>query len=106
MDFLLTLLSKQIAITPGNPGLPRVFFHVESTIDYFAGFSLIVQGFKTQGTVYPGQSWALALFSRFALCSPLNFYPWIAIAHFADFQVRSSLNRSHKDQWFALGKER
>jgi hypothetical protein len=26
-------------------------------------------------------------------------------AHFADFQVRSSLNRSKK-QWFALGKER
>ena len=29
-----------------------------------------------------------------------------SIAHFADFQVRSSLNRSQKDQWFALGKER
>jgi len=27
-------------------------------------------------------------------------------AHFADFQVRSSLNRSTKKQWFALGKER
>ena len=25
-----------------------------------------------------------------------------SIAHFADFQVRSSLNRSQKDQWFAL----
>jgi len=29
-----------------------------------------------------------------------------SIAHFADFQVRSSLNRSQKNQWFALGKER
>ena len=29
-----------------------------------------------------------------------------SMAHFADFQVRSSLNRSKKDQWFALGKER
>ena len=29
-----------------------------------------------------------------------------SIAHFADFQVRSSLNRSLKDQWFALIKER
>jgi len=26
------------------------------------------------------QSWALALFFRLALHSPLNFYPWIAIA--------------------------
>ena len=44
-------------------------------------------------------------FSRFALLSPLNFYPWIAIAHFGNFQVCSSINRSQKDQWFALGKE-
>jgi len=29
-----------------------------------------------------------------------------SIAHFADFQVCSSLNRSKKNQWFALGKER
>ena len=29
-----------------------------------------------------------------------------SIAHFADYQVRSSLNRSQKDQWFALIKER
>ena len=29
-----------------------------------------------------------------------------SIAHFADFQVRSLLNHSQKDQWFALGKER
>jgi len=27
-------------------------------------------------------------------------------AHFANFQVRSSLNRSKKNQWFALEKER
>jgi len=40
------------------------------------------------------QSWALALF--FQVRSPLNFYPWITIAHFANFQVRSSLNRSKK----------
>ena len=26
-------------------------------------------------------------------------------AHFEDFQVRSSLNRSRTDQWFALRKE-
>ncbi len=29
-----------------------------------------------------------------------------SIAHFADYQVRSSLNRSKKDQWVALIKER
>jgi len=29
-----------------------------------------------------------------------------SITQFADFQVRSSLNRSQKDQWFALGNER
>ena len=50
------------------------------------------------------QSWALAIF--FQVRSPLIFYPWISIAHFADFQVRSSLNRSKKNQWFALGRER
>ena len=50
------------------------------------------------------QTWALALFSRFALCSTLILIPWISIAHFADFQVRSSLNRSQKDQWFAPKK--
>ena len=27
-------------------------------------------------------------------------------AHLANFQVRSLLNRSQKNQWFALGKER
>ena len=29
-----------------------------------------------------------------------------SITHFANFQVRSSLNHSKKNQWFALGKER
>ena len=29
-----------------------------------------------------------------------------SIAHFVDFQVRSLLNGSKKNQWFALGKER
>ena len=53
------------------------------------------------------QSWALALF--FHVRSPLNFLSmdrYHSIAHFAHFQVRSSLNRSQKDQWFAPGKER
>ena len=54
------------------------------------------------------QSWALALF--FQVCSPLCAHfltkdRYHSSAHFADFQVRSSLNRSKK-QWFALGKER
>jgi len=40
------------------------------------------------------QTWALALY--FQVCSPLIFYPWIAFPHFADFQVRSLLNRSKK----------
>jgi len=31
---------------------------------------------------------------------------YCSIAHFADFQVCSSLNRSQNDQWFALEKER
>jgi len=35
---------------------------------------------------------------------PMDHYR--SIAHFADFQVCSSLYRSKKDQWFALGKER
>ena len=43
--------------------------------------------------------------SFFQIRSPLILIPWIAIAHFADFQVRSSLNRSKKGQWFALIKE-
>ena len=45
------------------------------------------------------QSWAL--FFQGSLSA--NFFPWIA--HFADLQVLSSLNRSKKNQWFALGKE-
>ena len=49
------------------------------------------------------QTWALALF--FQIRSPLILIPRIDIAHFADFQVRSSLNRSKKKQWFALRKE-
>jgi len=36
----------------------------------------------------------------------LSMDHYCSIAHFADFQVRSSLNRSKKEQWFALGKER
>ena len=42
--------------------------------------------------------------SLFAQFLPMDRYR--SIAHFADFQVRSSLNRSKKYQWFALGKER
>jgi len=34
---------------------------------------------------------------------PMDCYR--SIAHFADFQVSSSLNRSQKEEWFALGKE-
>ena len=33
--------------TQGNPGLLWVIFHVESTIDYFVCFSLIIWEFKT-----------------------------------------------------------
>ena len=35
---------------------------------------------------------------------PMDRY--CSIAHFADFQVHSSLNRSLKGKWFALGKDR
>ena len=35
--------------TQGNPGLPWGIFHVESTIDYFVGFSLIIWELKTKG---------------------------------------------------------
>ena len=38
---------QNIVITQGNPGLPWVIFHVESTIDYFVCFSLIIWEFKT-----------------------------------------------------------
>ena len=55
------------------------------------------------------QTWALALF--FQVRSPLSaqFLPrdrYSSTAHFEDFQVRSSLNRSQTDQWFALRKAR
>ena len=40
---------QKIVITQGNPELPWVIFHVESTIDYFVCFSLIIWEFKTQG---------------------------------------------------------
>ena len=60
-------------------------------------------------TIYFIQSWALALY--FQVRSPLSAH-FISMdryrysAHLAIFQVRSSLNRSQKNQWFALGKER
>jgi len=55
------------------------------------------------------QTWALALY--FQVRSPLSTHflsmdRYGSIAHFADFQVRSLLYRSKKNQWFALGKER
>ena len=52
--------------------------------------------FFYMGTMCQNQTWALTLF--FQVCSPLIFYPWIAIAHFAYFQVCSLLNRSKKNQ--------
>ena len=54
------------------------------------------------------QSWALALFFqvRSLLCAHfLTKDRYRSSAHFADFQVRSSLNCSLEKQWFALGKE-
>ena len=58
---------------------------------------------------YRTQTWALALF--FQVRSPLSAHllsmdRYRSTAHFADFQVRSSLNSSKKNLWFALGKER
>ena len=55
------------------------------------------------------QSWALALY--FQVRSPLSAHlismdRYRSSAHLVNFQVRSSLNRSQKNQWFALGKER
>ena len=55
------------------------------------------------------QSWALALY--FQVRSPLSALfismdRYRSSAHLANFQVRSSLYRSRKNQWFALGKER
>ena len=57
--------------------------------------------------LYLEQTWALALF--FQIRSPLSAHfnsmdCYRSIAHFADFQVRSSLNRSQRDQWFAPKK--
>ena len=55
------------------------------------------------------QTWALALFFQVPSLLFANFLSmdrYRSIAHFADFQVQSSLNRSKKNQWFALGKER
>ena len=54
--------------------------------------------YELQFLVTKMQSWALALF--------FQVRPPLSIAHFADFQVRSWLNCSQKDQWFALGKLR
>jgi len=55
------------------------------------------------------QSWALALFFKVRSSLSAQFLPmdhYRSTAHFADFQIRSSLNRSQTDQWFALRKER
>ena len=57
--------------------------------------------------IYILQSWALALY--FQVRSPLSDYfismdRYRSSAHFANFQVRSLLNRSKKNQWFALGQ--
>ena len=59
--------------------------------------------------LYKCQSWALALY--FQVRSPLSTHfismdRYRSSAHLANFQVRSSLYRSQKNQWFALGKER
>ena len=52
------------------------------------------------------QRWALALFFPGLLSAQfLTMDRYRSITHFADFQVCSSLHRSQKDQWFALGKE-
>ena len=55
------------------------------------------------------QSWALALYLQ--VRSPLSAHfismdRYRSSAHLANFQVRSSLYRSKKKQWFAVGKER
>ena len=42
--------------------------------------------------------------SFFQIRSPPILIPWISIAHFADFQVRSSLNRSKKTSGSLLEK--
>jgi len=56
---------------------------------------------------YIRQTWALALY--FQVCSPLSAHflsmdRYRSIAHFADFQVRSSLNRSKKTSGLLLEK--
>ena len=58
---------------------------------------------------YDNQSWALALY--FQVRSPLSALfismdRYRSSAHLANLHVRSLLNRSKKNQWFALGKER
>ena len=55
------------------------------------------------------QTWALALY--FQVRSPLSALfismdRYRSSTHLANFQVRSLLYRSQKNQWFALGKER
>ena len=62
---------------------------------------------KLQWYIY--ETWQLALY--FQVRSPLSAHfismdRYRSSAHFANFQVRSSLYRSRKNQWFALGKER
>ena len=54
------------AITRGKPGLPWVFFHVESIIDYFVGFSQLSKNSKPRlypgfwkPRVYPGLPWVV-----------------------------------------------
>jgi len=49
---------QKIVITQGNPGLPWVFFHVETTtIDYFVSFLLLLVLSKgSKPRVYPGLS--------------------------------------------------
>ena len=73
----------------------------------------ITYTFKSQFCGHPNhkvqsilQSWALALFPGFHSAQLLPMDRYRSIAHFADFHVRSSVNRSQKDQWFALIKER
>ena len=48
---------------------------------------------------------ALSFFPGSLSAQFLSMDRYRSIAHFADFQVLSSLNRSKKNQWFALGKE-
>ena len=55
------------------------------------------------------QSWALALYFQVRSALSAHFISmdrYRSSAHLANFQVCSSLYRSQKNQWFALGKER